>query len=107
MGCCKRFFAATQILKIFFMVKKLTGEQWKQIQFSGHKSLRNKYAVSSLGRAASYSSSLEEDGKLLRGSITSGYRTLNLHIEENNGTIYIHREVAKHFCRKNLRRINM
>ncbi|MEI7472405.1 MAG: NUMOD4 domain-containing protein [Chitinophagaceae bacterium] len=82
------------------MVKKLTGEQWKQIQFSGHKSLRNKYAVSSLGRAASYSTSLEEDGKLLRGSITSGYRTLNLHIEESNGTIYIHREVAKHFCKK-------
>jgi hypothetical protein len=82
------------------MIKKNPGEIWKPIQFAGHKSLRKKYAVSSLGRAASFSSSVEEDGKILNGSLTSGYRTLNLHINGGNGTIYIHREIARLFCKK-------
>jgi hypothetical protein len=70
------------------------------MQFTGYKQLRKKYAVSNQGRAASYSDSVEKDGKLLNGSLTSGYRTLNLHVEDGNGTIYIHREVAKLFCKK-------
>ena len=82
------------------MIKKVPGEIWKQMQFSGHKNLRKKYAISNQGRAASYVSSVEKDGKLLNGSLTSGYRTLNLHMEEGNGTIYFHREVAKMFCNK-------
>jgi ribosomal protein L24E len=82
------------------MVKKIPGEIWKQMQFSGYKQLRKKYAVSNTGRAASYVSQVDEDGKLLNGSLTSGYRTLNLHVENGNGTIYIHREVAKLFCKK-------
>ncbi|RYY46286.1 MAG: hypothetical protein EOO06_14805 [Chitinophagaceae bacterium] len=82
------------------MIKKITGEIWKQIQFPGHRSLRRKYAVSNQGRAASYSEDVLADGKILNGSITSGYHTLNLHIDSGNGTIYIHREVARHFCSK-------
>lgn len=82
------------------MIKKIPGETWKQMVFAGHKQLRKKYAVSNTGRAASYSSDVAEDGKLLNGSLTSGYRTLNLHVEDGNGTIYIHREVAKLFCPK-------
>ena len=82
------------------MIKKIPGETWKQLQFSGHKQLRKKYAVSSAGRAASFSSDINEDGKILNGSLTSGYRTLNLHLEEGNGTIYLHREIAKLFCKK-------
>jgi hypothetical protein len=82
------------------MIKKNQGEVWKQILFSGHKQLRKKYAVSSHGRSASFNEQIEKDGKLLSGSLTSGYKTLNLHIENGNGTIYIHREVAKLFCQK-------
>lgn len=82
------------------MIKKIPGEIWKQMLFTGHKQLRKKYAVSNTGRAASYSQKVMEDGKLLNGSLTSGYRTLNLHVENGNGTIYIHREVAKLFCTK-------
>ncbi len=82
------------------MIKKIPGETWKQMQFAGYKQLRKKYAVSNLGRAASYSIDLASDGKLLNGSLTSGYRTLNLHVENGNGTIYIHREVAKLFSKK-------
>ena len=82
------------------MIKKHPGEIWKQILFNGHKQFRKKYAVSSYGRAASYNTAVEKDGKILSGSVTSGYRTLNLHIINGNGTIYIHREVAKLFCKK-------
>jgi len=82
------------------MIKKIPGETWKQLQFNGHKQLRKKYAVSSLGRAASYSNDVTEAGKILNGSLTSGYRTLNLHLEEGNGTIYLHREIARLFCKK-------
>ena len=82
------------------MIKKTAGEVWKQLLFPGHKNLRKKYAVSNHGRSASFAVSVLEDGKLLNGSSTSGYRTLNLHIEDGNGTIYLHREVAKLFCSK-------
>ena len=81
-------------------VKKMAGESWKTIAFKGANSLRKKYAISNLGRMVSYAKDIYEDGKLLTGSLTSGYKTLNLHLEEGNGTFYIHREVAKLFCKK-------
>ncbi len=83
------------------MIKKNNGEIWKQLQFKGWKQLRKKYAISSHGRAASYAEDILADGKLLEGSLTSGYKTLNLHINGSNGTIYFHREVAKLFNKKN------
>lgn len=83
------------------MIKKLNGEVWKPIKFKGSQSLRNKYAVSSHGRAASYKEDILEDGKLLEGSVTSGYKTLNLHVDGTNGTLYFHREIAKLFNKKN------
>ena len=62
--------------------------------------MRNKYALSSLGRAASFKEDLFDDGKILEGSLTSGYKTLNLRIGDSSGTIYIHREIAKLFSSK-------
>jgi len=82
------------------MITKIAGEVWKPLKISGHKSVRRKYAVSSHGRAASFTDDINKDGKILRGSLTSGYRTLNLHLEGGNGTIYLHREIAKLFCKK-------
>ena len=82
------------------MIKKNAGETWKQLLFPGSKLLRKKYAISSHGRAASYNEDILKDGKLLNGSNTSGYKTLNLHIQDSNGTIYLHREVAKLFGTK-------
>jgi hypothetical protein len=82
------------------MIKKITGESWKPLQFPGSKDLRKKYALSSHGRIASYSKDVIQDGKLLEGSLTTGYRTLNLHRPGNNGTLYIHREVARLFLTK-------
>ncbi len=83
------------------MIKKLPGEIWKSLHFSGSDTLRNQYALSSHGRIASYKSTVQE-GKLLSGSLTTGYRTLNLHHPGNNGTLYIHRELAKLFLKKPL-----
>ncbi len=93
-------FASEKNLKSCYMIKKIPVEKWNPLQFIGHKVLRKKYAVSSLGRAASYTEDVIKDGKLLNGSLTSGYRTLNLHLEKGNGTIYLHREIAKLFCKK-------
>jgi len=82
------------------MIKKLAGEIWKPLTFSGWKLLRNRYAVSSSGRIASYKKDILEDGKVLSGSLTTGYRTLNLHRPNNKGTLYIHREMARIFLDK-------
>jgi hypothetical protein len=82
------------------MIKALSAEVWKPLQFPGWKQLRNKYALSSQGRIASYKNDVLQDGKLLQGSITTGYKTLNLHRPGNNGTLYIHREVARIFNKK-------
>jgi hypothetical protein len=82
------------------MVKKIPGEVWKPLQFPGWKHLRKKYALSSNGRIASFTEDVTEDGKLLQGSLTTGYRTLNLHRPGNNGTLYVHREIARLFLGK-------
>ena len=82
------------------MIKKAAGEIWKPLVFSGWKQLRNRYAVSNTGRIASYKENILEDGKLLEGSLTTGYRTLNLHRPNNKGTLYVHREMAKLFLKK-------
>ncbi len=82
------------------MVKKIPGEVWKPLQFPGWKHLRKKYALSSNGRIASFTEDVMKDGKLLQGSLTTGYRTLNLHRPGNNGTLYIHREIARLFLGK-------
>jgi hypothetical protein len=82
------------------MIKKIINEVWKPMQFLGSKTLRNHYALSSLGRIASYKEEIIKDGKLLNGSLTTGYRTLNLHRPGNQGTLYIHREIAKLFLKR-------
>lgn len=81
------------------MISKLPGEIWKPLRFPGWKELRYGYAVSNHGRIASYKKEILQ-GKLLDGSLTTGYRTLNLHRPGNKGTLYIHREMAKIFLKK-------
>jgi len=83
------------------VIKKIPGETWKPLMFPGWKLLRKKYALSSSGRMASYYEDIFTDGKPLNGSITTGYKTLNLHRPGNNGTLYLHREIARLFVQKN------
>lgn len=82
------------------MIKKIAGETWKLLQFPGWKNLRKQYALSSRGRIASFTDDIHADGKLLKGSLTTGYKTLNLHRPGNNGTLYVHREIARLFLKK-------
>lgn len=82
------------------MIKKIPGETWKPLVFPGWKQLRKKYALSSSGRVASYYEDVHEDGKLLNGSVTTGYKTLNLHRPGNKGTLYLHREIARMFVKR-------
>jgi hypothetical protein len=82
------------------MIKKHTGEIWKTLEFPGSKKLQKKYALSSHGRVASYSENIHEDGKLLNGSLTTGYKTLNMHRSGSRGTLYVHREIARIFSKK-------
>lgn len=82
------------------MIKKLAGETWKPLIFPGWKQLRNRYAVSDAGRIASYKTEILTDGKLLMGSLTTGYRTLNLHGPQSKGSLYIHCEIMKIFRKK-------
>jgi hypothetical protein len=82
------------------MINKISGEAWKLLHFPGSKALRKKYALSNSGRMASFFKNLFHDGKLLDGSLTTGYRTLNLHRPGNNGTLYVHREIARLFLKK-------
>jgi hypothetical protein len=58
------------------MIKKIPGEVWKNLQFPGWKELRKKYAVSNLGRVTSYNEDVNEDGKLLNGSLTTDIKVL-------------------------------
>ena len=95
-----RLQASAVFSKTTAMIKKMNGEVWKPLLFSGSKELRNRYAVSSQGRIASYKEDVLKDGKLLNGSLTTGYRTLNLHRPGHKGTLYIHRELARLFLKK-------
>lgn len=81
------------------MIRKLPSEIWKPLVFPGWKDLRYRYAISNMGRIASYKDKIPE-GKLLDGSLTTGYKTLNLHRPGNKGTLYIHREMSKLFLKK-------
>lgn len=82
------------------MVKKVSGETWKPLHFKGYQQMRNKYAISSNGRIAAYKKDIFEDGRILNGSQTSGYNTLNIHAGGLSNTYYIHREVARLFLLK-------
>jgi len=82
------------------MINKLAAEAWKPLIFPGWHGLRNRYAVSTLGRLASYKKNILDDGKILKGSLIAGYRTLNLHCPDHKGILYLHREIAKIFLKR-------
>jgi hypothetical protein len=80
------------------MIKLLKSEKWKELKFR-KGALRFRYAVSSHGRIASFTSKVD-DGRLLRGASIGGYPTLNIKPDGKNRTIYIHKLVAEHFLSK-------
>lgn len=75
------------------MIKFLKNETWKELKFAKN-ALRNRYAFSSHGRVVSFTTDIEK-GNLLKGSLTSGYPSLNLKPGGIDKTSYIHRIIAE------------
>lgn len=82
------------------MIELLEGEKWKQIVFDGWESLRRKYAISNMGRLASYEKNVAKDGDLLNGSSIEGYLVLRLKVGDKFIAQLLHRVVAQYFLRK-------
>lgn len=80
------------------MMKSLKNEEWKELRMP-KDALRYKYAVSNLGRIASFSDKII-DGKILNGTAIGGYPTLNVKPFGENKTFYIHKLVAELFLKK-------
>ncbi len=80
------------------MIKYLKNEDWKEVKMP-KGALRYRYAVSNMGRIASFNSKIS-DGKLLSGTKIGGYPTLNVKPFGENKTFYIHKLVAELFNKK-------
>lgn len=82
------------------MIKQLPNEKWQQVKFDDWELMQNKYAISNMGRLASYQKSPAKDGRLLNGSGIEGYRVLRMKVNGNYKAFLFHRMVAEAFCKK-------
>lgn len=82
------------------MISKIADEKWKQVTFSGWETMQRKYAISNMGRLASYQKNVEKDGTLLKGSEIEGYNVLRLRVQGAYVAFLFHRLVAEAFCKK-------
>jgi hypothetical protein len=82
------------------MITNLPGEKWKQIIFKNWELLQKMYAISNLGRMASYSKDIKKDGALLRGSTIEGYTILRLKVKDDYPAFLCHRLVADYFLKQ-------
>ena len=76
------------------MIKKIEGEKWRQVVFDNWETMQRKYAISNMGRLASYSKRVLEDGLLLKGSDIEGYKVLRLRVNGSYVAFLFHRLVA-------------
>lgn len=81
------------------MVKTQKNEIWKSFKFKKGINTRNKYAVSNLGRVASYEKKVD-DGTLLNGTTVGGYKAISVRNLDAAQTLYIHKLVAENFIKK-------
>ena len=82
------------------MIKKIEGEKWRQVVFDNWQTMQRKYAISSMGRLASYTDNLVKDGLLLKGSDIEGYKVLRLRVDGKYVAFLFHRLVAEYFIKK-------
>jgi hypothetical protein len=79
------------------MMKMLPGESWKKIMLPNCVSTRH-YAVSNMGRVASYKNHLHEDARQLAKSTTGkSLPSIKILFESGSKKLYIHQLVAKYF----------
>jgi hypothetical protein len=82
------------------MIKKLENERWRQVTFENWETMQRRYAISNMGRMASYLKSPEKDGELLKGSEIEGYCVLRLRVQGRYVAFLFHRLVAEYFLPK-------
>ena len=84
------------------MVKFFYNEKWKEFSL-GYNS-QKRYAISTYGRLMSFMDDMKKDGEILKGSLTSGYRSFRYRIFVNkkviNRNLLLHRLVAEQFLPK-------
>src|SRR6218665_383484 len=80
-------------------MKKIAGERWEPLK-GARGAQGQRYAVSTHGRNASYTTTPQE-GYALKHSITGGYPTLSFRLKGKQKTHLVHRLVAEAFCKKN------
>ncbi len=74
-------------------------ESWKPIPLKRGKGAIQKYAISSLGRIASYTQDIH-NARILRVNDNSGFFQINTRSEGKSKAILIHRAVAEAFLKK-------
>ena len=86
--------------KIYEDFKPFVGEVFKEVDF-GVK-LKSKYAISNYGRFVSYTDKVEE-GKILKGGLTDGYRIFRYRIKVDGKPVdkysFIYKLVAEYFLK--------
>lgn len=82
------------------MIKKIEGEKWRQVVFDNWETMQRKYAISNMGRMASYTDKVLSDGTLLKGSDIEGYKVLRLRVKGKYVAFLFHRLVAEYFLKK-------
>lgn len=83
------------------MIKNYYNEKWQEFSL-GYKS-EKRYAISTYGRLVSFMDKIK-DGEVLKGSLTSGYRSFRYRIfadkKVTNKNLLLHRVVAEQFLPK-------
>jgi len=83
------------------MYQRFTAEIFKEIELDGE--LRFRYAISNFGRLISFSDSFD-DGRIVKGSITEGYRIFRYKLRTGHKIYhrhkFFHRLVAEQFIPK-------
>lgn len=69
------------------MLKIFVNETFKEVKL--HESLQMRYAISNFGRMISFMDNFE-DGRLLKGSVTGGFRLMRCKTRANNEIKYRH-----------------
>jgi predicted transport protein len=81
-------------------MKFLKNEKWKPYSFKYSSHLQKNYAISNLGRLASFFNNIQKDGALLKGSITEGYNIIRLRYKQKYIAFLVHRAVAELFIKQ-------
>ena len=73
-------------------------EKWERIDFPEFDNQIH-YEISNYGRIKSFQNT--EEGVLIHGSLIQGYQSLNVRFQNKSVNHYLHKLVAKHFCKQN------